>query len=67
MKKPLVIAILCIVVLSYMYLNEVFNRENLIVNSVVNIKAKCNDGMYTTSDRNKGSCSKHGGVDYWIK
>ena len=31
------------------------------------VSAMCKDGTYSTSKRDKGTCSKHGGVRLWMK
>jgi hypothetical protein len=28
--------------------------------------ARCSDGTYSFSQSRRGTCSRHGGVDYWI-
>lgn len=42
------------------------HRHAVIVDSVIGISALCEDGMYSTSKRDNGTCSGHGGVKFWI-
>jgi len=42
------------------------DTESLIRQGVIGITARCEDGMYTTSDRDNGTCAWHGGVDQWF-
>lgn len=42
-------------------------KEEMIINSVIGISARCKDGMYSASRTQKGACSWHGGVKYFIE
>ncbi len=38
-----------------------------IKNYVPSVSALCKDGTYSTSKRDTGTCSGHGGVERWMK
>ncbi len=37
-----------------------------VVNSVPSVSAQCEDGTFSTSKTDSGTCSKHGGVKVWV-
>lgn len=39
---------------------------NYVVNAVPGISAQCEDGTYSTSKKDSGTCSRHGGVKVWV-
>lgn len=43
------------------------HKEEMIINSVIGISARCKDGMYSASRHRNGACSWHGGIDYLIE
>lgn len=42
------------------------DRDGIITSSVIGVSAQCEDGMYSTSKHDRGTCSGHGGVKRWI-
>ena len=42
------------------------SRNDVVLELVPSVKALCSDGTYSTSRRDNGTCSGHGGVDEWI-
>lgn len=42
------------------------DKDSIIPRSVIGVSAECKDGMYSTSKRDRGTCSSHGGVRRWI-
>ncbi len=62
----LVVSVAAVVVLGVMLMTAQGNKEGLILRSVIGVSAQCQDGMWSTAKRNKGTCSGHGGVKKWL-
>lgn len=66
MKYWILAAAVAVIVLGMAFVHERQSREAIIIESVIGVSARCADGMYSASSRDAGTCSGHGGVDYWI-
>lgn len=40
--------------------------ESRLLGAVPSVTALCRDGTYSTSDKKRGQCSSHDGVEKWI-
>lgn len=40
--------------------------DNYVIDNVPSVSAKCKDGSFSTSKRDNGTCSHHGGVAKWV-
>lgn len=60
------VLVAALVVMGILYAYERDNRDGFIIERVIGVSALCRDGMYSTSKRDNGTCSKHGGVKRWV-
>ena len=65
--KPflLVLAGACVVLITLSATRAV-DLRGVIMGNVIGVSAICEDGSYSASSHDRGTCSHHGGVDRWL-